>query len=83
MLTAATVLGSVAAQMGVSNVSLGLAICAAAIGLAIPTDGGFWLIEKLDNLGIKKTLWSCTGGVMIAIDAERWQKLLDKWIARM
>lgn len=66
MLTAATVLGPVAAQMGVSNVLLGLAICAAAIGLTIPTDGGFWLIEKLDNLGVKKTLWSCTGGVTIA-----------------
>lgn len=66
MLTAATVLGPVAAQMGVSNVLLGLAICAAAVGLTIPTDGGFWLIEKLDNLGLKKTLWSCTGGTVVA-----------------
>lgn len=66
MLTAATVLGPVAAQMGVSNVLLGLAICAAAVGLTIPTDGGFWLIEKLDNLGLKKNLWSCTGGTVVA-----------------
>lgn len=66
MLTAATVLGPVAAQMGVSNVLLGLAICAAAVGLTIPTDGGFWLVEKLDNLGLKKTLWSCTGGTVVA-----------------
>lgn len=66
MLTSATVLGPVASQMGVNMVLLGLAICAAAVGMTIPTDGGFWLYEKLDNFGIKKAFQGCTGGVTIA-----------------
>lgn len=66
LLTTATILGPVANQMGVNMVLLGLTICAAAIGLALPTDGGFWLVEKLDNLGIKKTLEGFTGGATVA-----------------
>lgn len=60
------ILGPVASQMGVNMVLLGLAICAAAVGMTIPTDGGFWLYEKLDNFGIKKAFQGCTGGVTIA-----------------
>lgn len=66
LLTTATILGPVASQMGVNMVLLGLTICAAAIGLALPTDGGFWLVEKLDDLGVKKTLQGFTGGATIA-----------------
>ena len=66
LLTTATILGPVASQMGVNMVLLGLSICTAAIGLALPTDGGFWLVEKLDNLGFKKTMISFTGGATIA-----------------
>lgn len=66
LLTTATILGPVASQMGVNMVLLGLAICTAAIGLALPTDGGFWLVEKLDNLGFKKTMISFTGGATVA-----------------
>ena len=66
LLTTATILGPVASQMGVNMVLLGLSICVAAIGLALPTDGGFWLVEKLDNLGFKKTMISFTGGATVA-----------------
>lgn len=66
LLTTATILGPVASQMGVNMVLLGLSICTAAIGLALPTDGGFWLVEKLDNLGFKKTMISFTGGATVA-----------------
>ena len=66
MLTSATVLGPVASDMGVNMVLLGLAICTAAIGMTCPTDGGFWLIEKMDNFGMKKTLQSVTGGGTLA-----------------
>jgi GntP family gluconate:H+ symporter len=52
--------------MGTNMILLGLSICVAAVGLGLPTDGGFWLVEKLDNLGFKKTLISYTGGSTIA-----------------
>lgn len=66
LLTTATILGPVASQMGTNMVLLGLSICIAAVGLALPTDGGFWLVEKLDNLGFKKTMISFTGGATVA-----------------
>jgi GntP family gluconate:H+ symporter len=66
LLTTATILGPVASEMGVNMVLLGLSICIAAVGLSLPTDGGFWLAEKLDNLGFKKTMISITGGGTIA-----------------
>ena len=66
LLTTATILGPVASEMGTNMILLGLSICVAAVGLSLPTDGGFWLVEKLDNLGFKKTLISFTGGATIA-----------------
>jgi GntP family gluconate:H+ symporter len=66
LLTTATILGPVASEMGVNLVLLGLSICIAAVGLSLPTDGGFWLAEKLDKLGFKKTMISITGGGTVA-----------------
>lgn len=65
MLTSASVAGPVAMQLGTNMVLLALAICAAGVGMTIPTDGGFWLYEKMDNFGIKKAFLGCSGGVTI------------------
>jgi GntP family gluconate:H+ symporter len=45
---------------------MGLAICTAAIGLSLPTDGGYWEIQSLDNLSINETTWCMTGGSTVA-----------------
>lgn len=66
LLTTATILGPVAAEMGASMILLGLAICCGAIGLSLPTDGGFWEVSQLDNFDYKKTTLIMTVGTTIA-----------------
>lgn len=66
LVTTISILGPVASEMGANMTLMGLAICAAAIGLSLPTDGGYWEIQSLDNLSISKTTWSMTGGSTIA-----------------
>lgn len=66
LLTTATILGPVAADMGENMVLMGLAICCGAIGLSLPTDGGFWEVMGLDNLDYKTTTLIMTVGTTIA-----------------
>lgn len=66
LLTTATILGPVAAQMGTNMILLGLSICCGAIGLSLPTDGGFWEVKELDNFDYKKTTLIMTVGTTIA-----------------
>lgn len=56
MLSAATIFGSVAVSMGYTPVIVTLAICAGAIGLSIPTDGGWWIGARLGKLDMKTAL---------------------------
>lgn len=63
LVTTSTILGPMAMELGVSPVLLGLAICAGAIGLSLPNDSGFWVVNKFGRLTIPQTIqaWSIGG----------------------
>lgn len=65
LVTTSSILGPQVATLGVSPVLLGLAICAGAIGLSLPNDSGFWVVNKFGKLTIPQTLkaWSLGGFV--------------------
>ena len=65
LVTTSSILGPQVAALGVSPVLLGLAICAGAIGLSLPNDSGFWVVNKFGKLTIPQTLkvWSLGGFV--------------------
>lgn len=65
LVTTSTILGPMAVELGVSPVLLGLAICAGAIGLSLPNDSGFWVVNKFGRLTIPQTIqaWSIGGFV--------------------
>ena len=60
MLTAVSVIGPVAIEMGYSPVIVGLAICMGSAGLTIPTDGAFWLPTRYNGLSIKECFSTLT-----------------------
>lgn len=60
MLTAASIVGPGAIAMGYSPVVLTMVICAASMGLSLPTDGGFWIVSRMSNLDTKQTLMAVT-----------------------
>src|SRR5699024_1804458 len=63
LVTPSSILGPQVAALGVSPVLLGLAICSGAIGLSLPNDSGFWVVNKFGKLTITQTLkaWSLGG----------------------
>lgn len=63
LVTTSTILGPMAIELGVSPVLLGLAICAGAIGLSLPNDSGFWVVNRFGRLTIPQTIqaWSIGG----------------------
>ncbi|MCZ2258544.1 GntP family permease [Sporosarcina sp. G11-34] len=66
LITTSAILGPLATELGASPVLLGLAICAGAIGLSLPNDSGFWVVNKFGRLTIPQTLQAWTIGGFIA-----------------
>ncbi|ORC35448.1 gluconate permease [Marispirochaeta aestuarii] len=66
LVTTSTILGPVAASMGVSPILVGLAICAGGVGLSLPNDSGFWVVSRYANISVQDTLKSWTAGGTIA-----------------
>lgn len=66
LITASTVLGPMAFELGASPILLGLAICAGGIGLSLPNDSGFWVVNKFSGLSVAETLKTWTVGGTIA-----------------
>lgn len=66
MVTTSSIVAPLCAQMGESSIIMGLAICAASMAFATPTDAAFWLVQKLDNLSFKDTWITHTFGNAIA-----------------
>ncbi|QUW21451.1 GntP family permease [Sporosarcina sp. Marseille-Q4063] len=66
LITTSSILGPLAVELGASPVLLGLAICAGAIGLSLPNDSGFWVVNKFGRLTIPQTLQAWTIGGFIA-----------------
>ncbi|MFD1415888.1 GntP family permease [Oceanobacillus jeddahense] len=65
LVTTSTILGPLAVDLGVSPVLLGLAIAAGGIGLSLPNDSGFWVVNKFGRLSVTETIrvWSLGGFV--------------------
>lgn len=66
LVTTSSILGPLAVNLGVSPILLGLAICAGGIGLSLPNDSGFWVVNKFGKLTIPQTLKAWTIGGFIA-----------------
>ena len=66
VLTSANIAGVAAVAMGYSPTIITLAICAGAVGLALPTDGGFWIAVRGNNIDMKTALRGITIPTTIA-----------------
>lgn len=66
LITASTVLGPLASGLDVSPLLLGLAICAGGIGLSLPNDSGFWVVNRFSGLTVPETLKTWTAGGTLA-----------------
>ncbi|WP_373231099.1 GntP family permease [Cohnella sp.] len=66
LVTTSSIMGPLALDLGVSPVLLGLAICAGGVGLSLPNDSGFWVVNKFGKLTIPQTLKAWTIGGFIA-----------------
>ncbi|MDR2490461.1 MAG: GntP family permease [Spirochaetaceae bacterium] len=51
---------------GVSPVLVGLAICAGGIGISLPNDSGFWVVNRFSKFSLKQTIQSWTLGGSIS-----------------
>ncbi|MCG1009634.1 GntP family permease [Salinicoccus sp. ID82-1] len=63
LVTTSSILGPQIADLAVSPVLLALAICSGAIGLSLPNDFGFWVVNRFGRLTVTQTLqaWSLGG----------------------
>ena len=63
--TAAIVAPSISA-VGASPVLVGLAICCGAVGLSLPNDSGFWVVNRFSGFTFPQTMKTWTLGGSIA-----------------
>ncbi len=66
LVTTSSIMGPLAFDLGVAPILLGRAICAGAIGLSLPNDSGFWVVNKFGKLTIPQTLKAWTIGGFLA-----------------
>lgn len=76
LVTTSAILAPVVAQMNASPILIGLSICCGGIGLSMPNDSGFWIINRLTGFSVKDTIrtWvaggticGITGGICVLI----------------
>ena len=68
LVTTSSIMGPLAFDLGVAPILLGLAICAGAIGLSLPNDSGFWVVNKFGKLTIPQTLKAWTNAFVESIE---------------
>lgn len=56
----------VAGLAGVSPILVGLSICAGGIGVSLPNDSGFWVVNRFSKFSLRQTIDSWTIGGTIA-----------------
>ncbi|QCX34099.1 GntP family permease [Caloramator sp. E03] len=66
LVTTSSILGPVVMQMGVSPVLVAISICAGGIGLSLPNDSGFWVVQRFSTLRESDTIKAWTIGGTIA-----------------
>lgn len=60
MLTTVSIVGPTAVALGMSPVTVGLAICVGTVGLTLPTDAAFWMPARYSNLTVKEAFIATT-----------------------
>lgn len=65
LVTTSAIMAPVAVQMGASSVLVALAICCGGIGLSLPNDSGFWVINRFTKFSINDTIkaWTVAGTI--------------------
>ncbi|MCA1020559.1 GntP family permease [Halobacillus litoralis] len=66
LVTTSSIIGPMVAELGVSPVLVGLAICAGGVGLSLPNDSGFWVVSRFSKLSVPDTLRAWTLGGFVA-----------------
>jgi GntP family gluconate:H+ symporter len=66
LVTTSSIMGPLVMDLGVSPILLGLAICAGGIGLSLPNDSGFWVVNKFGKLTVVQTIKAWTIGGFLA-----------------
>lgn len=63
LVTTSAIVAPSIASMGASPVLVGLAICFGAVGLSLPNDSGFWVINRFSGFSFSQTMkaWSLGG----------------------
>lgn len=66
LVTTSAILAPSITAMGASPVLVGLAICCGAVGLSLPNDSGFWVINRFSGFTFSQTMKAWTIGGFIA-----------------
>lgn len=66
MLTTVSIVGPTAVAMGMSPVTVGLAICVGTVGLTLPTDAAFWMPARYSNLTVNEAFVAMTWPTTLA-----------------
>jgi len=71
LVTTSALFGPLVAGLGtVSPVLVGLAICAGGIGVSLPNDSGFWVVNRFAKFSLRQTIDSWTiGGTISGVTA--------------
>ena len=65
LVTTSAIVAPSIASMGASPVLVGLAICFGSVGLSLPNDSGFWVINRFAGFSLPETIkgWTINGFV--------------------
>ncbi len=66
LVTTSAILAPSITAMGASPVLVGLAICCGSVGLSLPNDSGFWVINRFSGFSFPQTIKSWTIGGFVA-----------------
>lgn len=66
LVTTSAILAPSIEAMGASPVLVGLAICFGSVGLSLPNDSGFWVINRFSGFTFPETMKAWTAGGFIA-----------------
>lgn len=84
LVTTSAILAPSISAMGASPVLVGLAICCGSVGLSLPNDSGFWVVNRFSGFSFSQTIkaWSIGGfvagvsGLLICIFLSLFQNIL-------
>ena len=66
LVTTSAILAPSIEAMGASPVLVGLAICCGSVGLSLPNDSGFWVINRFSGFSFSQTIKAWTIGGFVA-----------------